>query len=394
MFSYILSNSFNALKRSPARIYGFTLLKTLMVILAYVMGILPIISVPIVLLLDAGMCTVFLDVYNGKEADSKRLLSGFKSAKRVGGGMLWRWLWISIWTISGTIVSFIVPILGVLAAFAFRIVGIYKSYCYSFTPYILMNEENTDPVDALNKSKNMTQGYKGYMFLTDLVLLLVPFVYYLLVALLAVVISEVADFSISGIISRYIFYGRGLGAVSAFGILFLFLILIGVVIVIAANMLRGIAAAGYYNEALRGPSVNAYGPMGDRYGYNRPYGGMNVYQEQRTADMRSVNGAPRRQPEAAMPDPSRRNEPQRPREERRDEDWVNWRGEDQRRQPADHRSAPAGGERRRDNYGGEERGSGNLNGAYRLPNNRPERDNRSRRNDGGHNPPNHGGTIY
>lgn len=376
MFSYVFSNSFNAFKRSPVRIYGFMLLKTLMVSLAYFLGILPIISLPIVLLIDAGMSMVFLDVYNFKDAESKRLLSGFKSAKRVGSGMLWRWLWISVWTISGSVLSFLIPVLGIVACLALSVMGVYKSYCYAFTPYILMEDENADAMSALNKSKDMTNGFKGWMFLTDLILVAIPIVYYILVILIAVgVSSSIATGMRHNALGMLWSFGTFSGMASVLAILFWILILAGVVLIFAVNTMRGIAQAGYYNYAAHGAPSNMYGYRGYGGGYNRNQGGYpqnngrysgnnGGYPRNYGGNMGGYNSAPNRPPQQAPVNPqngqqANRNQPPRQiyggnaQNAANDGGWVEW-----------NNKSPQNPRNRMDNYpGGAQRNPGAVHSA-------------------------------
>ncbi len=344
MFSYVLSNSINAFRHSPVRIYGFTLLKNFMVILAYVMGILPIISVPVVLIIDAGMSAVFLDVYNGKQPESKKLLSGFKSVKQVGGGMLWRWLWINIWTISGVILSFIIPIIGVIVSVIFVVISKYKSYCYAFTPYILIQNKEIDATDALNKSKSMTTGYKGSMFLTDLVFLAIPVLYYLLVVLIVALIGTASDYSISGLILN-----RGMGMASSLGVLLIILLMIGTFIGIASSVLRGIAAAGYYNEALRSPVESSHELTNNQYVYNN-YDRSDGYSSQRTAGLGSVSEISHRPYDLENSGTARRDTSHSFGNDRNN-GWLDWVDNNSREPDDNYQNTSTPGDRRYSNNG-------------------------------------------
>ena len=55
-----------------------------------VFGVLPIVIVPVIAVLSAGMAAVYLDGFNGKEVYSDQLFKGFKDFWRTAGGMCWK----------------------------------------------------------------------------------------------------------------------------------------------------------------------------------------------------------------------------------------------------------------------------------------------------------------
>ena len=153
IISNIYKRAFNVLSKMPFKLWGLSLLSSLLTILVLVFGVLPIVIVPVIAVLSAGMAAVYLDGFNGKEVYSDQLFKGFKDFWRTAGGMCWKKLWIFIW--------FLVPIAG-------PFIAISKYYAYSFTPYILNEEKSVNATAALRKSMQDTNGYKLQMFCADL----------------------------------------------------------------------------------------------------------------------------------------------------------------------------------------------------------------------------------
>lgn len=160
------------LKRKPLRLWGMSLLCQLMVALAAAFGMLPIISIPIALVLNAGMAAVFLAGYRGQEVNSDALFAGFKRFFKVAGGMGWMALWILIWGL--------IPVAGIVFA-------VIKSYSYRFVPYIMMNDPDISATEALRLSMRKTEGFKGRMFLADLIVYLCCAVVMLILGLLSMI---------------------------------------------------------------------------------------------------------------------------------------------------------------------------------------------------------------
>lgn len=169
MVTYILKKSLNVLARKPIMLWGVSLLFSVITAIVSVMGSsVPIITVPVILALSAGMSALYLSGYNGGEVNSKRLFDGFTEgrAPRVIGGMCWYKLWSIIWAF--------VPV-----------VGIVKSYSYAFTPYILLTRPDVSATDALKASMDETKGVKLTMFLTDLLVSVSVILAAVILALLA-----------------------------------------------------------------------------------------------------------------------------------------------------------------------------------------------------------------
>lgn len=151
----ILKKAFAVLKKKPVLLWGISLMATLLTVLAGVFGMIPIIVIPIVLALTAGIECVYLAGYRGEEINSGNLFVGFKSFWHTVGGMGWMALWILIWGL--------IPIVGPVFA-------IIKMYSYRFVPYILMNNPEISATEALRVSMKKTEGFKGKMFLVDFII--------------------------------------------------------------------------------------------------------------------------------------------------------------------------------------------------------------------------------
>jgi len=210
MVGDILSKSFLFLLKKPFQLWGLSLLYGIISMLASLLsGGLPIVGIAINLVLALGMTSIFLNGYRGNQVSSTQLFEGFnKKFFRNAGGMAWRSLWIFIWGL--------VPFVGFICA-------IVKSYSYRFVPYIMLNEPDIIATEALKKSMVQTNGYKGKMFLTDLLIGVAIFVVTLVLLILCLIPIV-----------------RGFFAT----ILFLFIL----VAVLFLPLLKGIISAAFYEE--------------------------------------------------------------------------------------------------------------------------------------------------
>ncbi len=148
MRNRVLGRSLSILIKFPARLWGISLLCSIVEIVVILLGIfIPIISIPIVLTISTGMSVIYLNGYNGIVPASAQLFDGFKkeNAQRVIGGSCWKALWQLIW--------FFVPVANIV-----------KALQYSFTPYILMQRPDVSPTEALRVSMRETRGYKARIF--------------------------------------------------------------------------------------------------------------------------------------------------------------------------------------------------------------------------------------
>ena len=199
----IITSAFGILKEKPIRLWGLSLMSSLLMFLIGIFAILPIISIPVTLVLSVGMASVFLDGYRGKEVDSNQLFTGFKSFWKTAGGMGWMFLWMIIW--SG------VPIANII-----------KIYSYRFVPYILLeNDADVTATDALKLSMSMTKGYRGKMFLTDL-----------LVSVVIMILAGLITFAMS----------------TGIMVLAVLLVIVYMVVLIFVPLIVGLIGAAYFDE--------------------------------------------------------------------------------------------------------------------------------------------------
>ena len=70
--------------------------------------------------------------------------------------------------IKAPLLMFITNIFLALWTLLFIIPGIIKSYSYAMTSFLLVNEPNIQPVDAITKSRKIMDGKKMQLFLLDL----------------------------------------------------------------------------------------------------------------------------------------------------------------------------------------------------------------------------------
>lgn len=155
MFNEILNTykgALSILSKKPILLWGLSLLSSFLTVLAAIFGVLPIIYLPIIFALQAGLCCLYLKGYRGEEVKTDDIFVGFKkNFLHIAGGMAWKTLWIVLWAL--------IPIVGIVFA-------VIKAYEYAFTPYILINHPEISATEALKKSKEMTNGYKLKMFLS------------------------------------------------------------------------------------------------------------------------------------------------------------------------------------------------------------------------------------
>lgn len=163
---------FAILKERPALLWGLSLLNSLLCILAAVLGVLPIVSIPLILVLTVGIDLVYMNSYRGEAINSAQLFTGFKNFFRFCGGMAWMLLWIFIWGL--------IPVAGIVFA-------VIKAYSYRFVPFILLTDEEIAPMQALKRSMEMSEGCKGRMFGADIIVCLIVWGTLLLLFLLGMI---------------------------------------------------------------------------------------------------------------------------------------------------------------------------------------------------------------
>lgn len=154
LITKVIGKALGVMLKKPIKLWGLSLLAALLGVLASIGGgAVPIIGFGLALILDLGMTWVYLDGYRGKDVSAEQLFAAFKKPMRSFGGMGWFNLLVFLWSL--------IPIVG-------PIFGIIKGYGYSFVPYYLRDDETTSPVQLAKDSLAATKGYKGKMFLADL----------------------------------------------------------------------------------------------------------------------------------------------------------------------------------------------------------------------------------
>ena len=174
MISNLYQKTFCVLMKRPLRLWGITLLSSVLLVVVHIGFIgIPAVGFCALLLLEASMSMIYLNSYRtGLEPKTSYLLAAFRKDRiwRVLGGMAWMYLWIFLW--------FLIPVVG----FVFAAI---RAYEYRFVPYILMTRDDVRPTEAIKVSKAETMGYKGKLFGADLLLEGVYFVVILLLSLLS-----------------------------------------------------------------------------------------------------------------------------------------------------------------------------------------------------------------
>lgn len=100
--------------------------------------------VPIVVI---GFNNCCLRMVRGEKVEVGQLFDGFQNYGHNLGGYWWMSLWTFLWTL------------------LCYIPGIVKSFSYSQTLYILMDEPDIEATEALEKSKQMMEGHKMELFI-------------------------------------------------------------------------------------------------------------------------------------------------------------------------------------------------------------------------------------
>ena len=175
MIKTIYQRAIAVLMKKPIRLWAIGLLGAVLVgFLSLLGGFVPIIGIILTTPAEIGLLLVYLHGYRGEEIYSAQLLEVYEKKddtwKRLVIGMLWKDLWVFIWAL--------IPIAGIVLA-------IIKSYQYRLTPYILAQEPEVKPTDAIRLSKERTKGYVGAMFGAD-------FLPYLAVSIVAMILAALA----------------------------------------------------------------------------------------------------------------------------------------------------------------------------------------------------------
>ncbi|HPJ20869.1 MAG TPA: DUF975 family protein [Clostridia bacterium] len=103
--------------------------------------------------INYGFSISYLKMGREGKLNFEDLFIGFRNYGKVVGLMLIKNIFIFLWSL-----LLIIP-------------GIIKSYAYSMSDYILMDNPGMDSVAAITKSKEMMRGWKAKLFLLDLSLI-------------------------------------------------------------------------------------------------------------------------------------------------------------------------------------------------------------------------------
>ena len=194
MISNLYQKTFSVLMKRPLRLWGITLLSSVLLVVVHIGFIgIPAVGFCALLLLEASMSMIYLNSYRtGLEPKTAYLFAAFRKDRiwRVLGGMAWMQLWIFLWSL--------IPVVGI-------VFGVIRAYEYAFVPYILMTRDDVKPTEAIKISKQETMGYKGKLFGADLLLEGVYFVVILLLSLLSMIPYVGIVFTILRIVLTVVF---------------------------------------------------------------------------------------------------------------------------------------------------------------------------------------------
>ena len=158
MVSWICRNVRSVLQTKPWRLWGVSLLAGLLTWLGGIgfVGV-PAVAFCLDLALTGSLALLFLEAYRGNAVESRDLFTPFRREQlpHLVGGMAWMSLWVFLW--------FLIPVAGL-------VLGRMKLYAYRFTPYILLTRPDVKATEAIQVSARETQGYRGKMFLVDLLI--------------------------------------------------------------------------------------------------------------------------------------------------------------------------------------------------------------------------------
>ena len=174
MIFNIYGKAMAVLAKRPFVLWGISLLELfLSVVAGALFGIIPGVALGIGWLLSTSMTLIFLHGYRGNKVNVLMLFDCFRdwsTIKRVLCGIGWMNLWIFLWAL--------IPVVG----WIFALIRVYR---YRLTPYILMQEPNVAPTDAIKLSRQRTEGWKSRMFGADVLIVVAVYVIVLILGLLA-----------------------------------------------------------------------------------------------------------------------------------------------------------------------------------------------------------------
>ncbi|MBO4360046.1 MAG: zinc-ribbon domain-containing protein [Eubacteriaceae bacterium] len=157
MISYIYSKVLSVLRDRPARVWGVTLFYSFVASLAALVGVIPVITIPVSYVFASTLAMALLTKYRtGTDPKCKEAFNYFTKEHflHIAGANAYAELWVLIWCL--------IPIVGPIFA-------VIRRYEYAFVPYLSIEEPDVKAVDVRDRSSQLTYGYKGKMFLADLI---------------------------------------------------------------------------------------------------------------------------------------------------------------------------------------------------------------------------------
>lgn len=100
--------------------------------------------------LSVGLLLVYLDVAKGEGVEVRRLFDGFS------------------YFVKAIVLSILIGVFTLLWSLLLIVPGIIKSFSYSMAFYILAENPDMSPMEALNESKRMMDGHKWEYFVLSL----------------------------------------------------------------------------------------------------------------------------------------------------------------------------------------------------------------------------------
>ena len=100
MIKNIFKSVIGIIKTKPTLLWGLTLLYVVIGTVITTLGVnVPIITIPVLGVLEVGMAHILLTAYNGGTVKTEQLFEGFKKDRvlKIAGGMSWEYLWEIIW---------------------------------------------------------------------------------------------------------------------------------------------------------------------------------------------------------------------------------------------------------------------------------------------------------
>ncbi len=172
MIKSMYGRVFSILAKKPFRLWGITLLGKFLAFLGGALtAAIPLIAYALNWLMSLGTDRVYLLGYRGENIEAENLFDGFRDGcgKKLAG-KAWAELFQFLWAL--------IPIVGPIFYYI-------RKYEYRFVPYILMERPEVGAMEARKVSREETRGWKGLMFGADILMGVLVFVAFLILALLS-----------------------------------------------------------------------------------------------------------------------------------------------------------------------------------------------------------------